>query len=318
MDESNKAADKAAETPAAAPVVPPVSEPKPVVPTASKNNSNGVVPAGKPGSSKGLIIGLCCGGAALILIVVLCIIFIPMLFGIDWEKSKEAASNFKDAYSSIDSDCGDVMTYAGSTYKTESEYDEYVNKCQEAVNKYKTAAGEIGKASAVKKDKDIKEKYEKFKASYDKTEAAIEQIPVIFKDVHAFMLKVDGLYDEDMETISDEKIDEIVKPLVESENEALRNMGNDMASQIKNYISVYKTYVEARQLWYDTSYSDPNYNSVKQAYENARDAYYDTDYVEPDVDIETLLGITEDDLDDLDNAARDLYNEIMDKYRENN
>lgn len=317
MDESNKAADKAAETPAAAPVVPPVSEPKPVVPTASNNNSNGVVPAGKPGSSKGLIIGLCCGGA-LILIVVLCIIFIPMLFGIDWEKSKEAASNFKDAYSSIDSDCGDVLSYAGSTYKTESDYDKYVTKCQEAIEKYKTAVDEISKASAVKKDKDIKEKYGKFKESYDKTEAAIEQIPVIFKDVHAFMLKVDDLYDEDMDSISDEKIDEIVKPLVESENEALRNMGNDMASQLKNYISVYKAYVEARQLWYDTSYSDPNYSSVKQAYDNARDAYYDTDYVEPDVDVETLLGITEDDLDDLDGAASDLYNEIMDKYRENN
>lgn len=317
MDESNKAADKAAEAPAAAPVVPPVSEPKPVVPTAS-NNSNSVVPAGKPGSSKGLIIGLCCGGAALILIVVLCIIFIPMLFGIDWEKTKEAASNFKDAYSSIDSDCGDVMTYASSTYKTESEYDKYVTKCQEAIEKYKAAADEIGKASGVKKNKDIKEKYEKFKASYDKTEAAVEQIPVIFKDVHAFVIKMDDMYDEDMDTITDAKIDEIVKPLVESENEALRNMGNDMASQLKNYVSVYKAYVEARELWYETSYSDPNYNSVKQAYEDARDIYYDTDYVEPDMDIEDLLGISEDDLDDLDEAAQDLYNKIMSEYKANN
>lgn len=314
MDESNKAAGNPAEAPAA-----PAVEAKPVVPTAAKN-TNSVVPAGKPGSSKGLIIGLCVGGAAIILIVVLCIIFIPMLFGIDWEKTKEATQNFEKANNSLSTDCGDVLSYATSTYKSESDYNKSVEKCSTAIQGYKDAAEELGKSSGVKKDKEIKEKYDKFKEAYDKASPALDQITVVMKDVHSFVLKMDEFEDSisSADDITDAKIDELVKPLADSENEGLKAMGEDMKSQIKSYIEIVKKYNETREAWYNTSSSDPNYPAVRDAYYAARDAYYDADFVEPDMEMEDLLGVSEDDLDKLDETAEALVDKIRSQYNKNN
>lgn len=311
MDSSNApAATPAPSTEASAPAKP--AEPaKQVTPV-----NNGVVPGGKPGSSKGLIIGLCIGGFLIILITVLCIIFIPMLFGVDWEETHAAAEQFDSTSRKVDTECGNVSSYLTSTYTSDSEYEGYVKKCKNSINSYFEAVDALKDASGVKKNKEIKQKYEDFMAIYEKVKPAYETLPDTCKELHKFYAIVNDIDSDDLGDMSDEAIDGMFKDLINSENESVRNIGNKLSGEVKNYIKTYKAYLTAREAWYDISYSDPNYDNVYSAYQEARDAYYDAE-IDTDIDMEEIFGFSEDELDDFNQKSDDLYNTMTNLYYQN-
>ncbi len=307
MDNSNQpAANPAPESAAPAP--------QPVVPKASAPAaSNSVVPSGKPGSSKGLIIGLIIGGVAIIGIALLCIFLIPALGGVDWEKTNEAADSFLEVNNNLYSDCSDANIYVSSTTKGKETYNQFIDKCQEATDKYVEFVKTLKDVSGVKKNDEIKKKYEAFEAAYKEGSPYLEGRPALFKAIHEVMISLNSFSSSsDFDDLTDAKLSEILSPLRNmNSNDTINSLGEEMATKIEDYYKIVRNYYEAYQLYWDTPYSDSNFDSVKAAYEKAREAYYDA---ELEIDTDSI----EDKLDKLDNTGEDLYKEMKNQYNKNN
>ena len=282
-----------ASTPAA-PVVAPVVPAKPLSPKAKK-----------------MIIIFSIVGVAVVAIVVCLIIFLPMLFGVNWEETKEAAEDFYKANNSISSDCSSAMSSVSSTYTSKSDYEKYVSKCSDAMNAYISAADKLGDTSGVKRNDAIKKKYEEFKKKYDEARPIISGVGELLSAEHEVVLKADELTDEDDVSNFDENtIKDLVKPLRNVSSEGTKDIANNMADQVENYFKAYINYQKAYKKWYDTSYSDPNYSSYRDAYYEARDAFNNT---ELDMDMDDVT----DKFDGLDDTAESLYKTIRSEYNKN-
>lgn len=279
----------------AAPVVAPVVAAKPMSPKTKK-----------------MIIIFSIVGVAVAAIVVCLIIFLPMLFGVDWKETKEAAEDFYKANNSISSECSDAMSYVSSTYTSKSDYDKYVSKCSDAMNGYIEAADKIGETSGVKRNDAIKKKYEAFKKDYDEAKPIISGIGELLSAEHEVVLGADEISDmDDVSSLDDSSIEDLVKPLRNVSSDGVKDIANTMADKVEEYLKIVVKYQKAYKKWYDTSYSDPNYNTVRDEYYAARDAYYDADL---DMDMSEVT----DKLGGLDDTAEELYNTIRSEYKKNN
>ena len=301
MENSNQPAAEPAKTEPA---------PQPVVPKASAPVNNGVVPGGKPGSSKGLIIGLVGGGVAVIAIVLVCIFAIPKLFGVNWEETKEAAKKLYDINNSLDDDCDKATSYASDGDTSKKDYDKYVSECQSAVDAYDAFVKELGNVSGVKRNKEIKAKYEEFTKAYEEAGPILRGIPELLSAEHEVMLAFEELSDNDDAELNDSVIEDLVKPLRNVESEGVKSIANDMANELEDYLKVVARYMTAREKYYETSYSDPSYQSVYSEYKSAQNAYYDADL---DIDLDSLTEAGKK----LDKAAEALYNEMNNQYYQN-
>lgn len=304
MDNSNQPAVEPANTNAAPAAA---AAPQPVVPKASAPASNGVVPAGKPGSSKGLVIGLIIGGVAIIACVLLGVFLIPKFFGVDWEETKAAAKKLYDVNSAISSDCSSATSYATSTSTSKSDYAKYINKCQNAVDEYAAFAESLANVSGVKHNKEIKAKYEEFQKAWNETGPLLKGIPALLSAEHEVILAFDEAKDSGASDLDDNKIASLVKPLREVEAEGVQDIANEMADKIEAYLKIVAKYQSLHDKWYATSYSDPNYSTIYDQYKEARDAYYDADL---DMDLDDITSGAEK----LDDAAEALYNEMNSQY----
>lgn len=301
MENSNQPAAEPAKTEPA---------PQPVVPKASAPVNNGVVPGGKPGSSKGLIIGLVGGGVAVIAIVLICIFAIPKLFGVNWEETKSAADKLYDINESLDSDCKSATNYAADEDVSEKEYNKYVSECQSAVDEYDNFVKELGNVSGVKRNKEIKAKYEEFKKAYEEAGPILRGIPELLSAEHKVMLSFEELSNKDDAELNDSVIEDLIKPLRNVESEGVKDVANSMADELENYLKIVARYTEAQEKYYGSSYSDPNHDALYEEYKKARDAYYDADL---DLDLDSLTESGKK----LDKAAEALYKEMNNQYYQN-
>lgn len=272
-----------------------------------------VVPA-KPLSKKAkkMIIIFSIVGVVVAAIVVCLIIFLPMLFGVNWDETKKAAEDFYEANNSISSDCSSAMSYVSSTYTTKSDYDKYVSKCNDAMNEYISASDKLGDVSGVKRNDEIKKKYEEFKKKYDEARPIISGIGELLSAEHEVVLKADEITDaDDVSGFDENTIKDLVKPLRNVSNDGTKDIANTMADKVESYFNIYVNYQKAYKKWYDTPYSDPNYNSYRDAYYEARDAYMDADL---DMDMDEVT----EKFNGLDDTAESLYNTIRSEYKKNN
>ena len=281
-----------------------------------------VVPAGKPLSPKAkkLIITFSIIGVVVVALVVCAIIFLPMIFGVDWKEANNAAEDFYKANNSLSSDCSSMISYSSSSYVSDTDYEKYASKCSDAIDAYKKSAEAIGKTSAARNDSNVKEKWEAFKKVYEKVSPALDKIVPYMKDVHGFYKSVSDMDEDEM---SESDVDDMVKPLLNSDNQAVKEFGEKFQSALKKYISAYKEYEAKRQAYYDASGADSSsaysaYRTAYDAYSDAYDELYDLKSDASDtLSMENVLGVSEDELNDLDDKAEALYKEIKTQYRKN-
>ncbi len=268
-------------------------------------------------SNKNLIIVLCSlfGAAALILLIIF--VLIPALSGVDWEKSRIALEEMQTSsrlteYGSV---CYNMANDSNNEDVPMEEFSELVNACTEEIKKYDSAITNFGNSSVVAYDEDIKAMFSNIKDAYDHIKDGLSNFPSTMSTMHQYAINTENF---DQEKADATEIDKMVLPLLESSNQVLRDYGERFSSLAKTLLNAAKEYNEKRQVWYDTPSSATNFKDIEDAYHQARDTYYDVydefDELTDNFDAEAAIGLSDEDMNSLENAIEELYEVFIDKY----
>ena len=216
--------------------VPVVEQPvvEPVQPTAPVKE--------KKKGKKGIVI-------AVIIVVLLAIAAAVILFimpktkKIDYRGAyKEIVSVGEEIDKSFSNDyCGRVVAYEKSTYYTPDDYISYIEKCK---NNYGISllpeVEKLGKSDAVKRDKEIKEQYDKFKAEYDKIYSKADNIDAKleeYQNMHKFKYETRELL---FSKLTDDQIDIYASYLEKSNLEEVKTYVANWKEKFKAHAAVIK------------------------------------------------------------------------------
>ena len=295
---------------------------QPVAPVASQVPvSNGVV-AKKP-MSAGAIVGIIVGVVAVI-VAVLCAIFIPMAMKPDYEAIYNSARDAEKKYNIVsDYDSCLGMLYDASDEDVSNETLEgKIKTCKENIDAAKKTMEELEEAKGFKHDKEIKEAWDKFSPKKEKMFMVYDQIPVVSKDLHQFILNMDDVSDEMDDTdamIPEGRGSEIVKPLVDSENEMLKELGLKLGEK---FAKLFDLRNQAQNLAREINDSDFDLDVWMQKHEEHQDLLDELNTLEDEVsdlmdqyDENKIFGVNlEQTEDDFDTTFDALMEVIGDKY----
>lgn len=257
MDEQNPITPAEPVAPAAPAPAPAPAEPAPAAPAAPVTEPAPVAapaatPAAEPAQKK--------SKAGLVIVIVILLIaiaggvtaafLIPMLNKIDYTSAYRKAKDVKELVEEVSdkTNCQKVVKYAESYNSvSKEEYDKYVKGCKTEVDDtIGSSIAALGETDGVTKDKDIKEKYDAFKKEYDKTVAFGERLDeklAVYQELHAFLVNTKGgakgftffcgCLGCDSPISSDDQIEALAAPLVESENETLASFGETWVTMAK-------------------------------------------------------------------------------------
>ena len=217
-----------------------------------------------------MLIGI---GVAFVLLV------LPKIKKIEYRDAyKEIVAIGNEINNSFSNDyCGKVVSYEKATYYTQDEYIPYIEKCK---NNYGIAllpeVEKLGKTDAVKRDKEIKEQYDKFKAEYDKIHDKATDLETKldeYQNMHKFKYETKELYfsnltNDDIDTLASylekSSIDEVKSYVAEWKEKLLAHVlvMRDSDSDLHNMLANYLTWDHSAewQARFDTSY--PAYKAV--------------------------------------------------------
>ncbi len=313
-------------TPAAEPTQPtmPVAEPiQPAQPetsaptvVATPVDNSGATPLVQGGkSNKGLIIGIICGVIAVVLIVC-CVIFIPMIFAIDYKDAYDKIESAHDEMSKINSgDCYSMASGVSYTSKSEDDYKDMAKSCNEQIKKFEEAFDEFGKTAAANKDDEVKEKFAKAKENYDAAKDALADLPDFTSAIHAFYLRANKLTSgkyrvKDLAKISDSDIDKVAQPLIDSRFDELKKFGEEFKKQAKIYYKSVRELAKAEEDYNNDKIEYKEYSKAYTAYNDARKKYME---YSGDIDEDKLMERYSDEkFDDKLEAAYDALDDIDD------
>lgn len=266
---------------------------------------------------KGVIIGIVVGGVALIA-VILGIIFIPSLFTPDYEDANTKIQAFQDAYNEIgdyEKSCDRVVSEYRYSDLSDEKYKDYVTKCLEDFteldNTYKALEG----SSGVKNDEEIKKLFEEMKANYEATVPSLKKMITLYADTRTLMNTMTD-YSTEIESLTDEQIDEITKSIVESENETLKSRGQSLRDALKKYVNASKTRDEMREKYFDDIIDYDTYSEANDAYYDAQDELSEISEEFDDAIEEEVVGDAGEAASDLEASIWDLRYKIEEKYNE--
>ena len=259
-----------------------------------------------PKTKKKIIIGIVIA-LVLILAAVATIIIILIVTHVDYKTAYDKTADIKRELSeaTTESSCYYVKTNVDSSYRTEKEYDKFIEKCRTSGEEISNLVTELGDTDAVKKNTEIGEKYDKFKKEFDRTYLAsdINDKLELYKTYHKFIVAEDNL--DYYGNNSEEAIEKVANILTKSNNKKLKQYG-------EKWLELRKTVESTHKAYYDADWSAENHSELYKAYSDAYDAYTDFVYDE-EIEWDEVAEI-DTDLSDTRKALNNLYEAIGKEY----
>lgn len=262
-----------------------------------------------PAKKKKIILAVVLSLLAVVLVVVAVIVIIILTkvdYGETYRTAKEARPLVEDFAEG--GSCSDVTGSVTSTYVTIEEYSKYVEGCRTWGDGVMDAVNKIGNTSAIKKDSEIKEQYDKFRSGVESVlpnEDELSQKLAMNEAWHKFEYLLDDLSADS----TDAELQAAANALINSGNDILKTYGEGWLEKTLDYAHKYQAY-------WNASYNDPNKSALREASEAAR--VEQRTWVNANKpDIKTLADI------DLTNVAKvetefdKLYRMIVKRYEEN-
>lgn len=310
--------------PAPAPAAPPAPEPtltpEPEQPQPTPDSqpapaTESATPPAKPKApmdpkTKKTIILLCAIGGGVVVLAILAIIFLPMIFKVNYSETYRAAKELKEKMNALsyNSDCDNVVSYYDSAYVTTKSYNGYAESCLAATSGLDELVNKLGQTSGIRRDGNLNEKYDAFKTTFDKLSIESDSLAAkleVYKTWHAFQVAIDDL----SPLSNDSSFNAAASILTETDNKDLKEYGTKWLESILDYARAYRAY-------YNASYSDKNYSEKRQVARDKETAYENfVDAQEPD--IKTLAPINMENISAASTRFNDLYNAITKTYAEN-
>ena len=182
----------------------------------------------KEKNKKGLIGGIVVGVLVIVAVVVGVVCLISWLT-IDYGNTKVLADEANKLRWELDEDDSCYMVTHGNFYMgSGGEDDEFVTvltNCNNDLLEFEAKVNALSAASGVRLDDEIKEKWEIFKESYDRAFPAWLTILSGANDFYEFLVNLNGITSDSVDSYTREKVDELVKPLLESSNEKMQEYG---------------------------------------------------------------------------------------------
>ncbi len=263
-----------------------------------------------PAKKKKIILFSCIGGGVLVLGIALAII-LPMILRVDYGEAYRVAGELQEQIDEIyyDYACQNVEDYVDSSYTSDKTYEEYVTECKDVGGTAKELLDKLGNTDGVKRNKDIKAKYDSFKTLFDQVVTSgesKEETLRLFTVWHQWIVASDELdsWDE-----TDADLTAAASILINSGNEKLKTYG-------EGWLERRKTAAAAQRAYDAASYLDDNKSELRVALDNARDDY-NTWQSENEPSISELGSVITDDTSELESEYEKLYELIASTYEQN-
>lgn len=259
-----------------------------------------------PKTKKKLLLAVIIGVVA-VLAIAATIIVLLVLSHVDYKTAYTTADELNDEFTTLQSNsaCSNVTRYANSTYASAKDYEKYVEKCRESGTDLAELVTKLSETSAIQKDSDLKEKFDKFKSAFDQTYlvADTSEALEVYSAWHNFVIAAYKL--GSYSSTTDAEIKSAAAYLTDSNNSTLQSYGKEWLKLREAATAAYKAY-------YDASYSQSNYSELRQAYYDADEAY--DDFIE-DIDLDDVVEFNTD-ISDATSKFSKLYSAIRTKYNE--
>lgn len=267
-------------------------------------SSNQAATPKKKGTSLPIIIIAIVAGLA-VLGGVIFLVF-NLFQSVDYEEAYNKLDEVNDsirefAYSD---ECSTMFRKVSDADVPVEDYNKDAKACVDKLTNIQNVTNEFGQTGAAKKDKDIKEFYEKFKAALDEFAVNPDDKITFYQDYHKTIVDLqDGLSGEEDLTQGFRKVRAALAELKNSKNQALAEyakVGDEKMVELSQ---------KAQALQDDPSSS--NYRELNQMLRDYQE--WDTDYANEMVKTE---GYTSEAITKMEDACNDLENAVSDAYFE--
>ncbi len=269
----------------------------------------GTMPVAPKKKKTGLILGLSLGIGGIVIVIVVVVVVI-MMSKVDYGEAYRVASELSEKVQGIhnDYDCTNVVDDYDDEYVSDKTFDGYVVECEATTEGVDELVKKLGETAGVKKNKEIKEKYEVFSEEMVKIVPEGDELGqklAVYQAWHTFAVKVDDL----QATSADAAVQAAANVLIESGNEVLKKYG-------EGWLEKTLAYTHAFQVYRNTSWSASNYNDVVAARDDAKTAQENYS-MENKPDIGTLAGLNFDNTTKMYNAFEEMRELINREYEAN-
>lgn len=209
-----------------------------------------------PATKKKIIIGVC-AGAFVALAAVVTTVIVSVASRVDYEPAYELVQDMRPAVTALyNQSCYDVVENVSSTYTSKELFNKYIDKCLVTADGLDDMMNELGNTAAVKRNKNVREKFEKFQKSLSEALPDTKDLQIkldMYKTWHDYVLLVKGLSEE---RSTDAQIKAAADVLINSSNDTLKRYG-------EGWLEKTMAYVEKYRITNRTSFADPNYKTLK-------------------------------------------------------
>lgn len=261
-----------------------------------------------PATKKKIVLGCIIGGAALVAIIIICIV-IAIVSHVDYGEAYRQAKALKDDVSELYTayDCERVVSSVNSDWTSESNYNKYIEACKDDTAGIADKIDALEKTAGVRKDSAISSAFDKFKKEYLAIIPGSEELNAkleLYKTWHAYVVAVDDLSASD----TDAKIQSAANILINSGNDAFKTYGEGWLEKTMDYVRAYRAYQ-------NSSYSDSNRSQLRDDMYSKQTAQR-TWVSENKPDITELAPLNFADTTKMYNAYRDFYELLTATYEE--
>lgn len=261
-----------------------------------------------PATKKKIILDCIIGAAALVAIIIICII-IAIVSHIDYGEAYRQAKVLKDDVSELYTayDCERVVSSVNSDWTSESNYNKYIEACKDDTAGIADKIDALEKTAGVRKDSAISSAFDKFKKEYLAIVPGSEELNAkleLYKTWHAYVVAVDDLSASD----TDAKIQSAANILINSGNDTFKTYGEGWLEKTMDYVRAYRAYQ-------NSSYSDSNRSQLRDDMYSKQTAQR-TWVSENKPDITELAPLNFADTTKMYNAYRDFYELLTATYEE--
>lgn len=252
--------------------------------------------ATKAAKQKKLIIGGAIG-AAVVVLAVLAAVFLPKMLGVNYAESYEVADELFDkldnVYGGSKAVCYKTLSNADDDTIGIDDYQRQIDNCKQGISGARDLAKKLAQTSGVKKDAEVKEKYDAFDEAGQPVlmdETKVDRSLAAYAAVHEFLVRMSG-YEAD---VSEAEIREMTEPLVSVENEKIKKIGEELRSRMIELGKLYEQFVASGQ---------SDYNLAEA-------------YLEKAEDLEDWMGDLDFDEEEMVDLTSERVNKMLDRYEE--
>lgn len=262
-----------------------------------------------PAVEKKIILGAIIGGATVV-VGVIAIVVISLLTRVDYGETYRVAKELSPEITAFaqNTSCTRVLDYVDSQYTTVTTYNDYVSSCLSAGSEIDGLIEKLGATSGVKRNKEIKEVFDKFSEGVSQTLPNAEELEeklAMYRAWHEYVYLEDDVRFSD----TNAELQAVAAPLIDSGNEVLKTYGEGWLTSVLAVATAYREYD-------GLSYSDSNKTTARQKYQELQ-ASHKTWMAENKPNIKTMAALNFENTSKLYDAWTKLYDLIRETYEEN-